>query len=101
MRLNGFLTALAVLGVFGAARPAMADLHCHKVHGLITFNYSASCPNSPVGVCTTGTFTKGGILNGTTAFNAEGAGPTSQPGVLAYTGTLVITTAHGILTLHD
>ena len=62
---------------------------------------------SPVGLCTAGKITKGGLLNGTTEFTALGiAVAAGMPGIepdttLSYHGVLTITTKHGTLEISD
>lgn len=59
------------------------------------------CDDSPIGLCTTGEITKGGVLNGTTYYvgfsSAAHAGMPSveEEATLSYTGELTITTKHG------
>src|SRR5689334_23258865 len=76
------------------ATAGRADAHqpCKKVHGHITTQITTENCNSPVLLCTTGTISGGGALNGATAFTtlglAPGAGltPLVPPSTLSYTG---------------
>ena len=85
------------------------DNACFRVRGKITTTLvppDGPC-DSPIGICTEGIITKGGILNGTTYYvtgrSAPGAGIDDfDPNtVLSYAGELTITTKHGTLSTND
>jgi len=93
---------------FGAStREADARQSCRKIHGTITSHITdpANC-TSPVGLCTAGTITGGGPLNGATVFTTLALAPSAcLPGVppttLSYTGVLTISTRRGTVTTTD
>lgn len=80
---------------------------CIPIHAEILSTFVTAGCESPVGLCTTGTITEGGILNGTTEFTALSvATAAGMPGVepdttLSYSGLLKITTKLGTLTISD
>jgi hypothetical protein len=110
-RASAILVAIAITGgvvAFGAStREADARQSCHKVQGTVTSHIvdPANCP-SPVGLCTAGTITGGGPLNGATVFTTLALAPSAcLPGVppttLSYTGVFQITTNSGTITTTD
>lgn len=75
---------------------------CQNVHGQLETTLNPVGCESPIGLCTEGQLTKAGLLNGTTRFVAMSA--TSVAGEvasLAYTGTLTVTTRHGVIVFTD
>ena len=92
-----------------AANPssADADASCQDVHGRIVAQVTTENCDSAVFLCTQGTITGSGPLNGASFFTtlalAPGAGlsPLVPATTLSYTGDLVITTKRGTLTLRD
>jgi hypothetical protein len=92
-----------------AASPGHAEAQnqCKQVHGRVVATVTTeNCP-SPSLLCTAGTITGGGPLNGATTFTAlalaPGAGlsPVVPPTTLSYTGDFTITTKRGQLVLRD
>jgi nitrogen fixation-related uncharacterized protein len=82
---------------------------CIRVHAKIKTNLvpqNQQC-DSPIGICTEGRITRGGLLNGTTYYVAGKAGPGAgmidfDPNfVLSYAGELAITTKRGTLITED
>jgi hypothetical protein len=101
------LTLLILVAVGALTRTVRADESCQPVHGTIKSVFTAQNCTSPVGLCTVGTITGAGPLDGTTTFVALGvvpsAGlPTVEPTAnLSYSGQLTIDTANGTLVTHD
>lgn len=99
------LGGLATVGA--TASRAEAHQPCHKVHGHIVAQVTTENCSSPVLLCTAGTITGGGMLNGASAFTTMGLAPGAGlsplvPGTtLSYTGNLTITTRRGSLSLTD
>lgn len=102
---------VAVIGGLSmvGATAGRADAHqpCKKVHGHITTQVTTENCNSPVLLCTTGTVTGGGPLNGASTFTtlglapAAGLAPVVPDSTLSYTGSLTLTTRHGQLSITD
>jgi len=107
MRVLCVLALGAGMTTIDAVRPARADGHCQKVSGAIAASITTAGCASPVGLCTAGEFTGDGLLNGTTAFVADGLAVSAgmpvvvPPSTLSYSGHLTITTRKGTLTLID
>ncbi len=102
------LISIMTLAAFGIGiRSVHADGSCNPVHGTINSVFSPQNCTSPVGLCTIGTITGAGALNGTTTFTALGVAPsaglpTVEPGAnLSYSGQLTIVTADGTLVTRD
>jgi len=106
------LLALAFGGVAGVAAAMMLSatpppVTCRPVHGTIHSVFTTQNCTSPVGLCTTGTITDAGILDGATTFAAlavaPSAGlPTVEPPVnLSYSGQLTIVASNGTLVTKD
>jgi hypothetical protein len=113
MKRHPIRIALGAIGLAGglltvSSQPAVAKQTCHKIHGTVTAHLAdpATCP-SPFGLCTTGTITGGGPLNGATTFTALGLAPSAgmplvvPASTLSYAGVFVITTKQGQLQLGD
>lgn len=91
--------------VIAAAAPPVV---CRPVHGTIHSVFTTQNCASPVGLCTTGTITDAGILDGPTTFTAFGVAPSAgipggvePPANLSYSGQLTITASNGTLITHD
>ena len=106
------LLALAFGGVAGVAAAMMLSatpppVTCRPVHGTIHSVFTTQNCTSPVGLCTTGTITDAGILDGATTFAALAAAPsaglpTVEPPVnLSYSGQLTIVASNGTLVTKD
>jgi hypothetical protein len=103
------LGALTVLGTAGAsfALSVPADAWCVWLSGRIQSTFTTTDCTSPVGLCTTGTITGGGLLDGPTTFTASGVAPSAGlPGIepqenLSYSGVLTINARQGTLVTHD
>lgn len=98
----GSATLLAPQKYAAGAPPVV----CRPVHGTIHSLFTQNCA-SPVGLCTAGTISDAGILNGTTTFVATGVAPYAglpsvepQPN-LSYSGQLTIAASNGTLITHD
>lgn len=89
------------------ASGASPPITCRPVHGTIHSVFTAQNCTSPIGLCTAGTITDAGILDGTTIFVAAGVAPSAGlPGVeppanLSYSGQLTIKASNGTLITHD
>lgn len=102
------LLAAAVALSAGAPPAAAQDASlCIPIHAEIRSTFFAAGCDSPVGLCTAGEITKGGILDGTTQFTALSVAPSAgMPGAepettLAYSGLLTITTKQGTVVIRD
>src|SRR2546428_9556178 len=97
MRLHTKVSVAAIVLLAGCGGN---DKQCVAVHARIATSYTtdSSC-TSPVGVCTVGSASEN--LAGTSRFTALTSGPGPSPGLVVYSGDLVITTADGTVTLRD
>jgi hypothetical protein len=103
--------ASALGGVGGVAVTAMlaatqAPVTCRPVHGAIHSVFTTENCSSPVGLCTSGTITDAGVLNGSTTFTALAVAPSAGLGNeiaanLSYSGQLTIVTSNGTLLTND
>ena len=88
------------------ATGALPPTVCRPVHGTIHSVFASNCA-SPVGLCTAGTISDAGILDGTTTFVALGVAPSAgmpsnEPKEnLSYSGQLTITASNGTLVTRD
>ena len=101
------LTISIVVAAGAVSRRVHADVSCAPVHGRIQSLFTTqSCP-SPVGLCTVGSITGSGVLDGTTSFVALDVAPSAgmpltEPSQnLSYSGQLTIVTANGTLVTRD
>ena len=94
----------------GAAKAVAASVPpvvCRPVHGTIHSLFTTQNCTSPIGLCTAGTISDSGILDGATTFLALGAAPSAgmpsnEPSAnLSYSGQLTITASNGTLITHD
>ena len=92
---------LILIALGAVTRRVGADESCAAVHGTITsVSITQNC-TSPIGICTVGTITGAGLLNGNTTFVAADAAPSAgmpntEPSInLSYSGQLTIVTANG------
>ena len=89
------------------ATGASPPITCRPVHGTIHSLFTTQNCTSPVGLCTTGTISDAGPLDGATIFSAlavvPSAGlPSVEPAAnLSYSGQLTITASNGTLITHD
>jgi hypothetical protein len=110
-----FLVILA-LGLFAVVLPmkpsgttfkVSAHDRCRPVRGTINSVFTTQNCTSPVGLCTTGTITGTGLLDGNTSFVALDEAPSAgMPGVepaanLSYSGQLTIVARRGTLVTND
>jgi len=110
-----FLLTL-VLGLFAVVLPikqsgptftVSADDRCRPVKGMISSVFTTENCTSPVGLCTVGTITGAGPLDGTTTFTALDVAPSAglpavEPSAnLSYSGQLTIVARHGTLVTSD
>ena len=101
------LAILILATIAAATRAVRADASCTRVHGTITSVRTTHNCTSPVGVCTVGTITGAGRLDGTTTFIALDAAPSAgmppqeASTNLSYSGQLTIVTANGTLVTRD
>lgn len=94
----------------GAAKAVAASVPpvvCRPVHGTIHSLFTTQNCTSPIGLCTAGTISDSGILDGATTFLALGAAPSAgmpsnEPSAnLSYSGQLTITASNGTVITHD
>lgn len=106
----GFAAVVLAAGVVGAvatSRSAVAHDGCRRVHGHYQATITTQGCTSPIGLCATGTISRGGILDSSSLFLALDAAPSSgmpateAPGNLSYSGVLTIDTHHGSLSVRD
>lgn len=99
--------AVGVVGSVGVARTVQAHDGRHRVRGHYTASQTTSGCASPTGICFSGNITHGGILDSTSMFieldQAPAAGmPATEPGTtVSYSGTVILTTSNGSLTMRD
>jgi|HubBroStandDraft_1064217.scaffolds.fasta_scaffold135721_2 hypothetical protein len=104
-------TALALAagfaGMTATPRTVHAEDGCLPVHGLYHADVTTTGCTSPIGLCATGTITRGWFLDSASVFVAldvaPSAGmPTAEPAANAsYSGTITIDAHDGTLTLRD
>jgi len=101
------LVVSGVVGMTATTRSVQAQSGCQRVHGRIQSNFTTTNCTSPIGLCTVGKITRGGILDSATTFLAldvaPAAGmPADEPAAnLAYSGQLTIETKGGTLHIRD
>jgi hypothetical protein len=107
------ILALALFAVLlpmkqpGTTFKVSANDRCRPVRGTINSVFTTQNCISPVGLCTTGTITGAGLLDGTTSFVALGDAPSAgmaavEPAAnLSYSGQLTIVTRQGTLVIED
>ena len=101
------LATLVLIAVGAVTRKARADVSCAPVNGTIQSVFTTQNCTSPIGLCTVGTITGAGLLDGTTTFVASNAAPSAgMPGTepatnLSYSGQLTVVTANGTLVTRD
>jgi len=118
MKHVGKFLALVILGLglfaivlpmkqSGANFKVSADDRCRPVRGTINSLFTTQNCTSPVGLCTTGTITGAGLLDGNTSFVALDVAPSAgMPAVepaanLSYSGQLTIVAGRGTLVTND
>lgn len=90
-----------------SAELASADCVSVPLHAKIESALTNEQCESPIGLCTEGVLTKGGVLKGKTFFTAYEIAPSAGipefevPETLSYSGLLEIETHNGILTIRD
>ena len=110
------LLVLLGLGLFAIALPmkqsgarfkVSAHNRCQLVWGTINSVFTTQNCTSPVGLCTTGTITGSGLLDGNTSFVALDVAPSAgmsgvEPAAnLSYSGQLTIVARQGTLVTND
>jgi hypothetical protein len=101
------LATLILIALGAVTRRVHANVSCAPVHGTITSARITQNCTSPIGICTVGTITGAGLLDGNTTFVAADAAPSAgmpntEPSInLSYSGQLTIVTANGTLVTHD
>jgi len=96
-----------LVGTVATSRSVHAEDGCRRVHGHMQSTFTSTNCTSPVGLCTVGTITGGGILDSATTFLAldvaPSAGiPTEEPAAnLSYSGQMTIETKKGTLQIRD
>ena len=102
-----FLVVIALSSFAGRQAVASPDDTCIPVQAKINALFNIAGCTSPVGLCTTGEITGGGILNGETRFTALSIAPAAgmtgiEPdSTLSYHGVLEVTNEHGMLIIRD
>jgi len=110
-----FLFLCLAVGVAGICAAMMlaappAPITCRPVHGTIHSVFTTqncTSPVLPVGLCTVGTITDAGVLDGSTTFTALAVAPSAglptiePPANLSYSGQLTIVASHGTLVTND
>ena len=91
----------------GASFKVSADNRCRPVRGTINSLFTTQNCTSPIGLCTVGTITGSGLLDGPTNFVALDAAPSAgmppvEPAAnLSYSGQLTIVARQGTLVTND
>jgi len=105
-RLFVLLTVILTVAAL-VTRNVRADDSCVPVHGTINSVFTTPNCTSPVGLCTVGTITGAGLLNGATSFLALDVAPSAgmpltEPAAnISYSGQLTIVTTNGTLVTRD
>jgi hypothetical protein len=100
----GSIASVTAAIMVGATPPPVT---CRPVHGTIHSVFTTQNCASPVGLCTTGTITDAGLLDGSTTFTALDVAPyAGLPGVeaqanLSYSGQVTIVASNGTLVTKD
>jgi hypothetical protein len=92
---------IALVGGTAARRSSAAHVTCHEVHGTIDTAFSGGPCESATGLCTAGTITRAGRLEGTTSYKLDVLAASARPEASSYAGVLTLTTNQGTLTLDD
>ena len=102
------IVASAQLSVSQTNAPgAPPPITCRPVHGMIHSVFFTQNCTSPIGLCTAGTISDAGILDGTTTFVAANVAPSAGmpmnelPANLSYSGQLTIVASNGTLVTKD
>lgn len=101
------LSAIVALGASSVSRPVHAKDRCRPVHGSTKSLFVTENCASPVGLCTSGTITGGGPLDGAFVFFAFDAAPSAgmpslEPsGNISFSGNVSFTSKRGTLVTHD
>lgn len=102
------MAVVASLAVTAASpNKAEAQASCQPVQGHLVATITTENCTSPVLLCTKGTITGAGPLNGATTFTtlalapSAGLAPVVPPTTVSYTGDLTVTTRHGSMVLRD
>ena len=105
------MVTLAFASVGGVAGEMMLGstpppVTCRPVHGTIHSVFTTQNCTSPVGLCTIGTITDAGVLDGGTSFTALAIAPSAglqgEPQAnLSYSGQLTIAASNGTLVTKD
>ena len=110
------LLVIMGLGLFAVVLPmkqsattfkVSANNSCRPVNGTINSLFTTQNCTSPIGLCTIGTITGAGLLDGNTSFVALGAAPSAgmaglEPAAnLSYSGQLTIVAQQGTLVTND
>jgi hypothetical protein len=101
------LSAIAAVGASSVSRPVHAKDRCRRVRGTTTSLFVTENCSSPVGLCTSGTITGGGPLDGAFVFFAFDAAPSAgMPSVepaanISFSGQVTFTSKRGTLVTHD
>jgi hypothetical protein len=96
-RLVVLAAAVAALAVYGTQ--ALGSSSEQQAHGHLVSQVLTSGCTSPVGICTAGRLE--GTVNGDFVFTATSLQPSATPGVLFYTGEIVVTTSRGEVRCQD
>lgn len=103
----GLSAAVLAAEQSGSTFKVSADNRCRRVRGMINSVFFTENCTSPVGLCTAGTITGAGELDGTTTFVALDMAPSAglsavEPSAnLSYSGQLTIVARRGTLVTND
>ena len=110
-QVGGLLLLIALFDSVAAValtKRSSSTTSCNPVQGTIHSVFTSDNCLSPVGLCTAGTITGAGPLDGTTTFTAldvapsAGLHPATEPQQnLVYSGRLTIVASHGTLVTRD
>jgi hypothetical protein len=103
----GLSAAVLPMKQSGTAFKVLANDRCRRVRGTINSLFFTENCTSPIGLCTAGTITGAGPLDGSTTFIALGAAPSAgmsgvEPAAnLSYSGQLTIVARRGTMVTSD
>jgi hypothetical protein len=98
MKRTILVLSLALAAAGGGYAMASSEEQSAAGHLVSQVLAGPTCP-SPIGLCTAGTLT--GTINGDFVFSATTLQPSATPGVLFYTGEIVVQTSRGEVRCQD
>jgi len=100
MRWKLTMLAVVVAAAAGYGAQALASSDDRQAHGMLRSQVlTGPACGSPIGLCTAGRLT--GTINGDFVFSATRLEPSDTPGVLFYTGHIVVQTQKGEVRCQD